>query len=83
MIDVPGQKYLSIYVSDDGKGVASDKKNWIFQPLTTTAGGDEGSGLGLFDIRRTIEKMHGFVHETGVHGARFGLYIRSEEGERE
>ena len=83
LIEVPGERYLSIYVSDNGKGIESSKKNWIFQPLTTTAGGDEGSGLGLFDIRRTIEKMRGFIHETGVRGARFGLYIRSKEAKNE
>ena len=79
MITTPVE-YLNIQIKDNGKGVAADQKDWIFQPLATTAQDGEGTGLGLFDIRRTIERMHGFIRETGVHGegACFKLYIPLE-----
>ena len=77
MIPIPGVEYLNIRVKDNGKGVAPDQKEWIFQPLATTSQDGEGTGLGLFDIRRTVERMGGFIRETGIHGdgACFELYI--------
>ena len=80
LITISGLKYLNIKIKDNGWGVALDQKEWIFQPLATTAQHGEGTGLGLFDIRRTIEKMHGFIWETGTHGAGacFELYIPLE-----
>jgi tetratricopeptide (TPR) repeat protein len=73
---IPGeQKYLFIEFTDNGKGVPRDKKNWIFQPLTTTSLEGKGSGLGLFIIRKTLTKMDGYIRETGHNGARFEIYI--------
>jgi signal transduction histidine kinase len=74
--NVPGeQKYLFIEYRDNGKGVALDKKDWIFLPLKTTADDGKGSGLGLFIIRRTLRKMNGYIRETGVDGVRFEIHI--------
>ena len=73
---MPGeQKYLLITFSDNGEGVPEDKKDWIFQPLRTTSQEGEGSGLGLFIIRKTLTKMNGHIRETGYNGARFEIYI--------
>lgn len=67
------QKYLAITVSDNGKGIPQNKKEWIFWPLNTTS--TDGSGLGLFFIQKTLEAMNGYVVETGSPGAKFELYI--------
>jgi len=67
------KKYLAITVSDDGKGIPYEQKNWIFRPTKTTS--KEGSGLGLFIIKRTLKEMNGYIIETGEQGARFELYI--------
>jgi len=78
-VNIPGQnKYLYLCVRDNGKGIPADKKDWIFRPLTTTSTNDEGSGLGLFGIRRTLAELHGFIEETGSDGARFDIYIPLE-----
>ncbi|MEA5517208.1 tetratricopeptide repeat protein [Nodularia sp. UHCC 0506] len=75
-INVPGeQKYLLIEFKDDGQGIPPDKKDWIFQPLKTTASESHGSGLGLFIIRKTLTQMNGYIQETGWKGAKFKLYI--------
>jgi tetratricopeptide (TPR) repeat protein len=79
---IPGeQKYLLIEFSDDGQGIPSDKKDWIFQPLKTTASEGHGSGLGLFIIRKTLTKMNGYIQETGWKGAKFKIYIPYTKGE--
>ena len=79
---IPGeQKYLLIEFSDNGQGIPSDKKDWIFQPLKTTASEGHGSGLGLFIIRKTLTKMNGYIQETGWKGAKFKIYIPYTKGE--
>ncbi|MDM8547992.1 ATP-binding protein, partial [Candidatus Venteria ishoeyi] len=67
------KKYLSILFSDNGKGIPRDKKDWIFLPLKTTS--KEGSGLGLFIIKRTVQSMKGYILETGQQGSRFEIYL--------
>ena len=75
-LTMPGEKkYLLIEFSDNGKGIPEDKKQWVFQPLTTTSEKGQGSGLGLYIIRRTLIKMDGHIRETGVNGVRFEMYI--------
>nr|VFK61019.1 MAG: Signal transduction histidine kinase [Candidatus Kentron sp. UNK]VFK69588.1 MAG: Signal transduction histidine kinase [Candidatus Kentron sp. UNK] len=73
---IPGQrKYLNIIYMDDGKGIPEDKKEWVFQPLKTTA--REGGGLGLFILRKTVRAMRGYILERGrpEGGARFEIYL--------
>ncbi len=73
---IPGeQKYLLIEFNDNGQGIPPDKKDWIFQPLKTTASEGHGSGLGLFIIRKTLTQMNGHIQETGWKGAKFKIYI--------
>jgi len=69
------RKYLHIQFSDNGKGILKDKKDWVFLPLTTTAKSNEGSGLGLFTIKKTLKEMHGYIEENGFDGVNFDIYI--------
>jgi signal transduction histidine kinase len=77
---IPGKrKYLRITFSDNGKGIAKEQKEWIFLPLKSTS--PQGSGLGLFIIMKTLEKMGGYIRETGTQGEKFNIYLpyRREE----
>ncbi|MCP4697531.1 MAG: tetratricopeptide repeat protein, partial [Gammaproteobacteria bacterium] len=68
------KKYLFISFSDNGKGIQKSKKNWIFLPLKTTS--EQGSGLGLFIIKKTLRAMKGYIVERGEWGGcRFEIYI--------
>ena len=67
------KKFLLITFSDNGKGIPPEKKEPIFLALETTS--KEGSGLGLFIIKRALEKMNGHIIETGTQGARFEIDI--------
>ena len=79
---IPGeQKYLLIEFNDNGQGIPPDKKDWIFQPLKTTASEGHGSGLGLFIIRKTLTQMNGYIQETGWKGAKFKIYISYTKSE--
>ncbi|MDM8526961.1 tetratricopeptide repeat protein [Anaerolineales bacterium HSG24] len=75
------QKFLLIIFSDNGKGIPHDKKDWVFLPLKTTSLQGTGSGLGLFIIKRTINKMNGYILETGTQGTTFKIYIPYLQGE--
>jgi len=70
-----GGKYWQIIFQDDGRGLPQQRKERIFLPLETTALEKKGSGMGLFIIRRTLEKMGGRIAETGEKGARFELLL--------
>ncbi|WP_256204761.1 ATP-binding protein [Cylindrospermopsis raciborskii] len=73
---IPGsQKYLFIEFNDNGQGIIPSRKDWIFQPMKTTATEGYGSGLGLFIIRKTLIQMNGYIQETGQKGATFEIYI--------
>jgi tetratricopeptide (TPR) repeat protein len=76
-----GERFLSIIISDNGKGIASDKKEWVFFPLNSTY--PESSGLGLFLVKKTIEAMNGYVIESGHKGAKFTIYLPYQDNENE
>ncbi|MDM8521407.1 tetratricopeptide repeat protein [Anaerolineales bacterium HSG6] len=67
------RQYLYLSVRDNGVGIPADKKQWAFLPLKTTS--DQGSGLGLFIIKRTLQKMGGQIEEVGQQGVHFKIHI--------
>ncbi len=73
ILNANAKESLLIIFRDNGKGIPPKKKKSIFLALETTS--KEGSGLGLFIIKRTIEKMKGHIIETGKEGARFRIDI--------
>jgi signal transduction histidine kinase/Flp pilus assembly protein TadD len=73
ILSANAKKSLLIIFRDNGKGIPPEKKEQIFLALETTS--KEGSGLGLFIIKRTIEKMKGHIIETGTEGACFEIDI--------
>ncbi len=76
------RKYLVITYHDNGKGIPPDKEDWVFLPLNTTS--DVGSGLGLFMIKRTVEKMKGYISvETDTEGATFEIAIPYSQGDEQ
>jgi tetratricopeptide (TPR) repeat protein len=73
ILSANAKKSLLITFSDNGKGIPPERKEPIFLALESTS--KEGSGLGLFIIKRTLEKMKGHIIETGTQGARFEIDI--------
>lgn len=66
----------ALTVSDDGPGIAPDKREDIFEPFVTSR--TRGTGLGLPVARRTIEVMHGdlsVVDGTDLPGACFAFRL--------
>lgn len=76
-ITATADQYVSIFVSDTGKGISSETKNKIFEPFFTTKERGKGTGLGL-SIVDTITKNHsGFIDVDSVlnQGTTFALFF--------
>ncbi|MCG2583494.1 sensor histidine kinase [Massilia sp. TS11] len=86
-IDTPGTIQISarldgdiveIHVDDDGKGIAPDVLDRVFDPFFTTRRGQGGTGLGLNIVYNLIVKQFGgtiSVSSTLGQGAHFTLRI--------
>lgn len=78
--------YLTISVSDTGKGIDPDVIQFIFEPFFTTKKAGLGSGLGLSIVKKVMEEHCGFVgveNDVGS-GVKFILYFpfQSEEQDK-
>jgi two-component system nitrogen regulation sensor histidine kinase NtrY len=62
---------IAVTLSDNGPGIALEKREMIFQPYYS--GKADGTGLGLAIVRQTIEQHHGTiaVRDTPDGGATF------------
>ncbi len=52
---------VDIRISDTGCGIAPDKIPEIFEPFFTTKAPGKGTGLGLYNVKTIVNKMHGMI----------------------
>ena len=52
---------VHVRISDTGCGIAPDKISEIFEPFFTTKAPDKGTGLGLYNVKTIVDKMHGTI----------------------
>ena len=62
----PGKDALSITISDDGPGIATEHHDAVFKPFVklNRADDSEGSGIGLSIVRRAVEAAGGTLRLT-------------------
>lgn len=58
---VSGKKVF-VDIQDTGSGISAENKDKLFRPFFTTKGPGKGTGLGLFIIRKIVEKNGGKVY---------------------
>ncbi|MDX2147754.1 MAG: FHA domain-containing protein [Planctomycetota bacterium] len=70
---------LELQVIDNGAGVASENRAWIFEPFNTTKG-SRGTGLGLAVARRIVEDHHGalVLDPASDRGATFRILLPAD-----
>lgn len=59
---------LTISVEDNGKGIDSQYLSNIFDMFFQANEKSEGSGLGLYIVKETLEKIHGEIHVESALG---------------
>jgi signal transduction histidine kinase len=52
---------VHVRISDTGCGIAPDKITNIFEPFFTTKAPGKGTGLGLYNVKTIVNKMHGMI----------------------
>lgn len=52
---------LEIKISDNGKGIKKEYVNRVFEMFYRASENAKGSGLGLYIIKETVQKLHGSV----------------------
>lgn len=53
---------VSAYVRDTGCGIPPESLSHIFDPFFTTKPPGKGTGLGLYNVKSVVTKMHGTIH---------------------
>ena len=52
---------VDVRISDTGCGISPDKIPEIFEPFFTTKAPGKGTGLGLYNVKTIVNKMHGII----------------------
>lgn len=65
---IPAGEYISVIVTDEGCGIATDKLTKIFEPFYSTKRTGERTGLGLSTV-------YEIVKQTGAY-----IFVQSAEG---
>jgi len=53
--------HVRVSIRDDGPGISEENLGKIFDPFFTTKGPDEGEGLGLHIVRKSVKKNGGDI----------------------
>jgi two-component system, NtrC family, sensor kinase len=57
-----------VSIADNGKGISSEIQPKIFEPFFTTKAIGEGSGLGLYIVKKIIDKHEGTIEVESLTG---------------
>lgn len=76
-VSVPPGEYVTVQVSDSGKGISSEQLQKVFEPFYTTKRTGEGTGLGLSTAYGIIKQSNGFIFVDSIvdKGTDFILYL--------
>jgi len=75
--NLPAGPYVTLKVEDNGRGIAKEHMNRIFEPYFTTRDKNEGTGLGLSVVHGIINDHAGAidVHSIPGKGSCFTVYL--------
>lgn len=81
---IPYGEYVAISVEDDGKGMAPETIDKVFDPYFTTKTGGDGTGLGLSVVHGIVKRSHGGIQLESVidKGTKITLYFPRKSPEK-
>ncbi|MGI9388560.1 MAG: ATP-binding protein [Boseongicola sp.] len=78
---LPAGNYITVEITDQGRGIDPDKLQKIFEPFFTTKKTGEGTGLGLSTAYGIVKQTGGFIFaesQVGV-GTKFTLFFPAHQ----
>ncbi|MGY1839711.1 MULTISPECIES: sensor histidine kinase [unclassified Modestobacter] len=71
-----------VEIGDDGPGIPAELQPRLFEPFVTTKPAGQGSGLGLENAKRIVERRHGgsLTYTTGPAGTTFRVRLPLRAG---
>ena len=81
---IPAGEYISVTVTDEGSGIATDKLTKIFEPVYSTKRTGEGTELSLSTVYGIVKQTGGyiFVQNAECQGTEFNLILPIFDGQR-
>lgn len=81
--DILENNFILLTVQDNGIGIASDKTDKIFSMFKKMHGQTEGTGVGLYIVKRIIENAGGTIEVESIEGqgTKFKIYLKNFSGE--
>lgn len=75
---------LQLTISDNGIGIAPEYHQKIFDMFFRLSGKTDGSGIGLYIVKDTIEKLDGFIEITSEldNGTNFTITLKNLNNEK-
>jgi PAS domain S-box-containing protein len=76
-MNLPEGRYAMFAIADTGEGMDEETQQRCFEPLFTTKGPFNGTGMGLAAARRLVEESGGAIHFTSAPklGTTFRIYF--------
>lgn len=70
--------YVLLSVKDNGLGIAEDKKDQLFKPYTRIEKNVEGTGIGLYLVKKLVENSGGKIKVNSKlnQGTEFVIYLK-------
>lgn len=75
---------LQLTIADNGIGIAPEYHQKIFDMFFRVSGNTDGSGIGLYIVKDTIEKLNGFIDVASEldNGTTFTITLKNLNNER-
>lgn len=73
----PSDAGVTISINDNGIGISRDKHEKVFDMFYRASVQSEGTGIGLYIVKETVEKLNGtitLISEPGI-GSDFSIYL--------